>query len=62
MIGEIPGLKGCYVATGHSCEGILNGSATGAAMAELVIDGHSTTVDLSKFSLARFVGGGVRRR
>ncbi|GJX84003.1 putative oxidoreductase TDA3 [Tanacetum coccineum] len=62
VIGEIPGMKGCYVATGHNCWGILNGPATGAAMAELVIDGHSTIVDLSKFSPARFVEGGVRRR
>ena len=52
MIGEILGMKGCYVATGHSCWGILNGLATRAAMAELVIDGHSTIVDLSKFSPA----------
>ncbi|QDP16885.1 hypothetical protein Tsubulata_009118 [Turnera subulata] len=60
IIGEIPGVKGCYVATGHSCWGILNGPATGAAMAELVLDGQSKIVDLTKFSPARFVGG--RRR
>ncbi|KAF7828684.1 putative oxidoreductase TDA3 [Senna tora] len=56
VIGEMPGVKGCYVATGHSCWGILNGPATGAAMAELVMDGHSTIVDLKRFSPARFVG------
>lgn len=56
VIGEVPGVKGCYVATGHSCWGILNGPATGAAMAELVIDGHSSIVDLEQFSPARFVG------
>nr|XP_043606888.1 putative oxidoreductase C1F5.03c [Erigeron canadensis] len=61
VIGEIPGMKGCYVATGHSCWGILNGPATGAAMAELVMDGCSTIVDLSKFSPARFVRGRGRR-
>ncbi|KAJ7952810.1 FAD-dependent oxidoreductase family protein [Quillaja saponaria] len=55
VIGEIPGVKGCYVATGHSCWGILNGPATGAAMAELVIDGHSSIVDLKRFNPARFV-------
>ncbi|KAH7566636.1 hypothetical protein JRO89_XS08G0206000 [Xanthoceras sorbifolium] len=55
VIGEIPGAKGCYVATGHSCWGILNGPATGAALAELVIDGHASIVDLSRFSPARFV-------
>lgn len=56
VIGEIPGVKGCYVATGHNCWGILNGPATGAAVAELVVDGHATIVDLTKFSPARFAG------
>ncbi|KAF3439015.1 hypothetical protein FNV43_RR17290 [Rhamnella rubrinervis] len=56
IIGELPGVKGCYVATGHSCWGILNGPATGAAMAELVLDGRSSIVDLAQFSPARFVG------
>lgn len=56
IIGEVPGVKGCYVATGHSCWGILNGPATGAAIAELIIDGHSTIVDLNHFSPARFLG------
>ncbi|KAJ8770707.1 hypothetical protein K2173_021354 [Erythroxylum novogranatense] len=56
VIGEVPGVNGCYVATGHSCWGILNGPATGAAMAELVHDGKSTIVDLAKFSPARFIG------
>lgn len=59
VIGEIPGVKGCYVATGHNCWGILNGPATGAAMAELIVDGQATVVDLARFSPARFVG---RRR
>ncbi|KAL1809961.1 hypothetical protein ACET3Z_026951 [Daucus carota] len=56
VIGEVPGVKGCFVATGHNCWGILNGPATGAAVAELVIDGHATIVDLGKFSPARFIG------
>jgi len=55
MIGELPGLEGCYVATGHSCWGILNGPATGAAVAELVLEGRAQTVDLTRFSPARFV-------
>ncbi|KAJ8568900.1 hypothetical protein K7X08_032597 [Anisodus acutangulus] len=54
IIGEVPGIKGCYVATGHSCWGILNGPATGAAMAELILDGHASIVDLSRFNPARF--------
>ncbi|KAF7852396.1 hypothetical protein BT93_L0941 [Corymbia citriodora subsp. variegata] len=55
VIGELPGLEGCYVATGHSCWGILNGPATGAAVAELVLEGRARTVDLTRFSPARFV-------
>ncbi|KAK3022327.1 hypothetical protein RJ639_046185, partial [Escallonia herrerae] len=42
VIGEVPGVKGCYVATGHNCWGILNGPATGAAVAELVVDGRAS--------------------
>ena len=57
VIGEVPGVKGCYVATGHNCWGILNGPATGLAVAELVLDGRASIVVLSKFSPARFVGG-----
>ncbi|KAL2906340.1 putative oxidoreductase TDA3 [Bienertia sinuspersici] len=60
IIGELPGMKGCFVATGHSCWGILNGPATGAALAELVMDGKSSIVDLSSFSPARFAGSSRR--
>ncbi|KAL0543098.1 hypothetical protein IC582_018185 [Cucumis melo] len=61
VIGKLPGVSECYVATGHSCWGILNGPATGAAMAELILDGESVIVDLNRFSPARFVGRGRNR-
>lgn len=60
VIGEMPGVKGCFVGTGHSCWGILNGPATGASLAELVLDGHSSIVDVTPFSPYRFAL--VRRR
>ncbi|KAE8735890.1 putative fad oxidoreductase [Hibiscus syriacus] len=47
--------SGYFVATGHSCWGILNGPATGAAVAELVVEGRASIVDLSLFRPARFV-------
>uniref|UniRef100_A0A0D9YB88 FAD dependent oxidoreductase domain-containing protein n=1 Tax=Oryza glumipatula TaxID=40148 RepID=A0A0D9YB88_9ORYZ len=53
VIGEMPGVKGCYVATGHGGWGILNAPATGAALAELILNGSASIVDLSPFSPAR---------
>lgn len=53
LIGAIPNAPGAYVATGHSVWGILNGPATGEAMAELILDGATRTVDLSPFDPAR---------
>lgn len=48
-------LDPAVIATGHTCWGILNAPATGAALAELIVDGHSSSVDLSPFDPARFV-------
>lgn len=55
IMGKVPGMKGCYVASGHGYWGILFGPASGLAMAELVLDGHATFVDLDRFSPTRFV-------
>mmetsp|Transcript_30128 Transcript_30128/g.51482 ORF Transcript_30128/g.51482 Transcript_30128/m.51482 type:complete len:371 (-) Transcript_30128:1132-2244(-) len=46
VIGEIPGVKGAFVGSGHGCWGILNGPATGEAMAELLTEGETKHVDL----------------
>jgi len=53
LIGAVPGIAGAYVATGHSVWGILNAPATGEAMADLIVDGASSAVDLSPFDPAR---------
>eukprot|EP01044_Picomonas_judraskeda_P008346 COSAG03_NODE_947_length_5233_cov_13.433385_2_plen_336_part_00 len=55
MIGAIPYVSGAYIATGHSCWGILNAPATGLGMAELITNGKATSVDLSPFDPSRFV-------
>ena len=54
LLGKVPGVVGAYVATGHSCWGILNAPASGAAMAELIADGESSGVDLRSFTPERF--------
>jgi hypothetical protein len=40
------------VASGHGCWGILNGPATGKAIAELLMDGKTTSLDLSLFDVS----------
>ena len=54
VIGSVPRVGGAFVATGAGCWGILSGPATGLAMAELIVDGKATSVDLSPFDPSRF--------
>lgn len=53
FLGQVPDVTGAYIATGHSCWGILNGPASGLAMAELIVEGQSRSVDLTPFALQR---------
>jgi len=53
LIGRVPGVPGAYVATGHGPWGILNAPATGRALAELIVGGSASSVDLRPFDPAR---------
>jgi glycine/D-amino acid oxidase-like deaminating enzyme len=53
LIGRVPGADGAYVATGHGPWGMLNAPATGLALAELIVDGVASSVDLRPFDPAR---------
>jgi len=53
LIGRVPGVRGAYVATGHGPWGILNAPATGLALAELVAEGATASLDLRAFDPAR---------
>jgi glycine/D-amino acid oxidase-like deaminating enzyme len=53
LIGRVRGLDGAYVATGHSVWGMLNAPATGEAMAELILEGGTRSVDIRAFDPAR---------
>jgi len=46
VIGEVPGVKGAFVASGHGCWGILNSPATGEAVADLLVEGKAKHLDL----------------
>jgi len=55
MMGELQDKKGCFVAAGHGCWGILLGPGTGETMASLIATGSSTSfVNLSPFRPERF--------
>ena len=53
LLGAVPDVPGAFLATGHNCWGMLNAPASGRAMAELLCDGASSSVDLSPFDPAR---------
>ena len=53
LIGHVPGVKNAYVAMGHGPWGMLNVPATGFALAELIVSGAATTIDLRAFDPRR---------
>jgi glycine/D-amino acid oxidase-like deaminating enzyme len=53
LIGPVPGVAGAFVATGHGSWGMLNAPATGQALAECIVDGAASLVDLRPFDPAR---------
>ena len=50
LIGRVASVDGAFVATGHSVWGMLNAPATGEAMAELILDGVTSQVNLAPFA------------
>jgi glycine/D-amino acid oxidase-like deaminating enzyme len=53
LIGKVPGVEGAFVATGHSVWGVLNGPATGEALAELIVLGAAISSNLRPFDPGR---------
>ena len=56
IIGRTP-IEGFYVAVGFSGHGFMHAPATGMLMAEEILDGKTTAIDLGPLSLARFNTG-----
>src|SRR5207244_10717797 len=47
FLGQVPDVTGAYIATGHSCSGILNAPASGMARHERLVQGAAHRVDLT---------------
>ncbi len=50
-------VEGLYFANGFSGHGVMHSPATGRALAEIILDGKSSFLDVSCLSLARFATG-----
>ena len=59
VIGFNPGARGWVDACGFSGHGIMHAPATGLAVAELIADGRSYTLDVTAFRHERFEEAGV---
>lgn len=59
VIGFNPGARGWVDACGFSGHGIMHAPATGLAVAELIADGRSHTLDVTAFRHTRFEDAGV---
>ncbi len=55
ILDRAPGLDGLYLMIGFSGAGFKKGPAVGQCMAELITNGHTSTVDLTPFRCSRFL-------
>ncbi len=56
IYGDVPGMKGLYLAIGFSGHGFMFGPATGLLMAEFLL-GEKTTLPIEKLHISRFEKG-----
>jgi sarcosine oxidase subunit beta len=55
VLGKVPGVDSLFVAAGFSGTGFKTSPAVGAAMAELILNGRSSIVDISPFNFERIL-------
>lgn len=57
LLGTVDELDGLAVAAGFSGHGFMQGPAIGVCLAELLLDGAATTIDITPFRPSRFAEG-----
>ena len=57
ILGPVAAAPGLYVACGFSGHGFMHAPAIGRLMAEVVLDGRASSMDIGALSLDRFAGG-----
>ncbi len=61
ILGPAPGVEGFYLANGFSGHGFQHAPVVGKLLAEMVVEGAATTVDVSSLGLERFATGELVR-
>ena len=59
ILGAVPEIEGLLLACGFSGHGFQHSPATGRLMAELILDGRTTGIDIAPLSVARFASGAL---
>lgn len=57
VLGPAPGVRGFYLANGFSGHGFQHAPVIGRLLAEMIVEGRATTVDVSSLGLERFTQG-----
>jgi sarcosine oxidase subunit beta len=57
ILGRMPQVDGLVVCAGFSGHGLMHGPAAGLLMAEEILDGRATTIDIDPLRFARFGAG-----
>lgn len=61
ILGKIPEVEGVILANGFSGHGFQHSPAVGKVIAELIVDGKATTIDITPLSIERFARGELIR-
>ncbi len=56
ILGPAPGVQGFFCANGFSGHGFMHAPAVGRLLAEEILDGRATTLDMTPLALTRFEG------
>jgi sarcosine oxidase subunit beta len=58
ILGRLPHAEGLFICAGFSGHGLMHGPAAGLLMAEEILDGRATTIDIDGLRWGRGFGGG----
>jgi sarcosine oxidase subunit beta len=59
ILGKVPEIEGFILANGFSGHGFQHSPAVGKVIAELIVDGEATTINISSLSIERFDKGSL---